>query len=179
MRVLAPSSAQELQVMLHDAMSLADEGPVAIRYPRGTAVNVAEHDVGTGLRARRTVEGTGPVCILAVGKMLGNAEKAAGQLISRGIDATVWDVRCCAPLDPGMIADAARHRVVMTIEDGIREGGIGMSIADRVHEIDPTVAVHVLGVPTRFIPQAKSESIFVQLGLDVDGLTTAILAAVS
>ncbi len=53
MRVLAPSSAQELQQMLHDATSLADGGPVAIRYPRGQARDVAEHEVGVGLRARR------------------------------------------------------------------------------------------------------------------------------
>ncbi len=53
MRVLAPSSAQELHQMLHDAMSLADGGPVAIRYPRGQARQVGEHDVGVGIRARR------------------------------------------------------------------------------------------------------------------------------
>ena len=96
-----------------------------------------------------------------------------------GIEATVWDVRCCAPLDPSMIADAASHCVVVTLEDGIREGGIGMSIADRVHEISPLTAVHVLGVPTRFIPQARSEDIFTQLGLDVDGIIAAVHAALS
>ena len=53
MRVLAPSSAQELQVMLHDAIELADEGPVAIRYPNGTAPQVGEHEVGVGLHARQ------------------------------------------------------------------------------------------------------------------------------
>ena len=53
MRVLAPSSAQELQQMLGDAMDLADGGPVAIRYPRGQARNVSEHEVGVGIRARR------------------------------------------------------------------------------------------------------------------------------
>jgi 1-deoxy-D-xylulose-5-phosphate synthase len=55
MRVLAPSSAQELQQMLHDAMTLADEGPVAIRYPKGTARNVDDTNVGSGLNARRQV----------------------------------------------------------------------------------------------------------------------------
>src|SRR5829696_3346278 len=54
MRVLAPSSAQELHQMLHDAIELADSGPVAIRYPRGTAHTVGEHEVGVGLRARLT-----------------------------------------------------------------------------------------------------------------------------
>src|SRR6187402_2324795 len=80
MRVLAPSSAQELQVMLHDAMELADSGPVVIRYPRGNARQVGEHEVGVGLHARRTREGDGGVCILAVGKLVGAAEKAAATL---------------------------------------------------------------------------------------------------
>ena len=80
MRVLAPSSAQELQQMLHDAMGLADGGPVAIRYPRGQARNVGEHEVGVGIRARK-VRAAGrsadAVCILAIGKLVEAAEKAA------------------------------------------------------------------------------------------------------
>ena len=173
MRVLAPSSAQELQVMLHDAMSLADEGPVMIRYPRGAARQVGELEVGTGLSARRQRSGD-DVCVLAVGRMLAAAEKAADVLAAEGRSITVWDVRSCAPLDPEMIADAARHRAVVTIEDGVREGGIGMSIADRVHGITPTTHVEVLGIPTRFIPQAKPDRILAQLGLDADGVVAAI-----
>ncbi|MEO6126241.1 MAG: transketolase C-terminal domain-containing protein, partial [Ilumatobacteraceae bacterium] len=174
MRVLAPSSAQELQVMLHDAMSLADEGPVMIRYPRGAARQVGELEVGSGLSARHQREGDGSVCILAVGRMLSAAEKAADTLAGEGRSITVWDVRSCAPLDPVMIADAARHGAVITIEDGVREGGIGMSIADRVHTIAPTTRVDVLGIPSRFIPQAKPDRILAQLGLDADGLLAAI-----
>ena len=112
MRVLAPSSAQELHQMLHDAVTLVDEGPVVIRYPKGSARQVDELQVGHGLQARRLRSGDDSVCILAVGKMVGAAEKAADQLAAAGIDATVWDVRCCAPLDPEMIADAARHAAV-------------------------------------------------------------------
>ena len=125
MRVLAPSSAEELAVMLHDAVSLADEGPVMLRWPRGAAHHVGEHEVGVGLRGRRTRSGDGSIAILAVGKMLVDAQHAAEALAANGIDATVWDVRCCAPLDPEMIADAASHRVVVTAEDSIRDGGIG------------------------------------------------------
>src|SRR5690606_2088387 len=73
MRVLAPSSAQELQQMLLDALSLADSGPVAIRYPRGAARIVAEHEVGSGLQARCVLPSPGDpadtVCVLAVGKL--------------------------------------------------------------------------------------------------------------
>ena len=170
MRVLAPSSAQELQQMLHDAVGLAESGPVMIRYPKGAARQVAEGDVGSGLEALQLRSGDGSVAILAVGKMVGTALKAADQLRARGVEATVWDVRSCAPLDPRMCDDAARHQRVITIEDGIREGGIGMSIATEIHGRNERCLVEVLGVPTKFLPHAKPDRLLTQLGLDADGI---------
>ena len=179
MRVLAPSSAQELQQMLSDAMHLADAGPVAIRYPRGQARHVAEHDVGVGIRARRTRVAAGDpadaVCILAIGKLVEAAEKAADALAADGHGVTVWDVRCCAPLDEDMLADAARHRAVVTCEDGIRDGGIGTTIEDRIGAIDPAVPVTVLGLPTAFIPHdGRPERILARYGLDADGIQATV-----
>jgi 1-deoxy-D-xylulose-5-phosphate synthase len=177
MTVLAPSSAQELQQMLHDAIGLAESGPVAIRYPKGQARQVPEHEVGRGIEASRLVEGDGQVCLLAVGKLVAAALKAAQVLATEGIRATVWDVRCCAPLDPRMILDAARHGLVVTCEDGIRDGGVGMTMADQVHHAcgtDPLPHVEVLGVPTRFIPQAKPDRILAALGLDADGIAATV-----
>ncbi len=173
MRVLAPSSAEELQVMLHDAISLADDGPVVIRWPRGSAVHVGEHEVGAGLSARRERAGDGSLCILAIGKMLADAQKAADALADAGIAATVWDVRSCAPLDPEMIADAATHGAVLTVEDGVRDGGIGMTIADQVHALAAAVPVHVLGIPSAFIPQGSADRILARMGLDADGIVAA------
>jgi len=175
MRVLAPSSAQELAQMLHDATTLADAGPIAIRYPRGAARQVSEHEVGSGLAARKAVTGSGSVCIVAVGKMLDTAEKAAATLAAGGVEVTVWDARCCAPLDPDMIADAAAHDRVITIEDGIRDGGIGMSVADAVCSIDQSTHVDVLGLPTKFIPHdPKPDAILSRFGLDVDSLVSLV-----
>jgi 1-deoxy-D-xylulose-5-phosphate synthase len=173
MRVLAPSSAQELHQMLADAVSLADAGPVVIRYPKGTARQVDADDVGSGTSARRLRQGDGSLCVLAVGKLVGTALKAAEQLAGEGIDATVWDVRCCAPLDPTMIEDATRHGGVLTVEDGIREGGIGTSMADAIGAIAPEIPVSVLGVPTRFIPQGRPDAILAALGLDADGIAAS------
>ena len=171
MRVLAPSSAQELAQMMHDAVSLTDAGPVAIRYARGAARQVAEHQVGSGLSARRVRSAddpSGAVCIVAVGKLLENAEAAADRAVEAGHDVTVWDARCVAPLDPEMIADAARHAKVVTVEDGIRAGGVGMSVADLVGAIDPAVPVEVLGLPTQFIPHdPQPRNIHARFGLDV------------
>jgi 1-deoxy-D-xylulose-5-phosphate synthase len=176
MRVLAPSSAQELAQMLHDAVELADEGPVAIRYARGAARQVTEHEVGMGLRARHVVSADDTtVCVIAVGKMLETAEKAAARLAESGVAVDVWDARCCAPLDADMLAAAASHAAVVTIEDGIREGGIGMSIADQVTSLDPATRVTVLGLPTKFMPHdPKSANLHARFGLDVDGLVAAV-----
>ncbi|MEZ5296466.1 MAG: transketolase C-terminal domain-containing protein [Ilumatobacteraceae bacterium] len=73
--------------------------------------------------------------------MVDFAEKAAARLDEAGVDCTVWDVRSCAPLDPAMIADAATHRAVVTVEDGVRGRGIGMTIADQIGAIASAVPV--------------------------------------
>ncbi len=174
MRVLAPSSAQELQQMLEDAVSLADDGPVVIRYPRGSARQVPDTEVGVGLLARKARQGDGSVCLLAVGRMLEMALKAADELAATGIEATVWDARSCAPLDPAMIADAATHRGVVTIEDGIRDGGIGMMMFDQIGAITPELPVEVLGVPTQFIPHGDPKQILARFGLDPAGIVGSV-----
>ena len=186
MRVLAPSSTQELQQMLSDAISLADTGPVAIRYPKGLARNVDENDIGSGLQARKLVNGaTKSVCILAIGKMVGAALDAAETLKANNVDVTVWDVRSCAPLDQAMIADATQYDVVITAEDGIRDGGIGMTIENTINDLSRTSAGHkrpiiqVLGVPTTFVPTAKPNVILHQLGLDSEGIVAQVLRALS
>ena len=172
MRVLAPSSAQELQQMLDDATGLADSGPVVIRYPRGAARQVGENEIGHGLHARRDRQGS-DICILAVGRMFEHSLKAADALAAEGIEATVWDVRSCAPLDPEMIADAASHQAVVTVEDGIRAGGIGMAMFDEIGAIAPAVPVTVLGVPTQFVSHGDPKQIMARFGLDGPGIATA------
>ena len=186
MRVLAPSSTQELQQMLSDAIALTDTGPVAIRYPKGLARNVDENDIGSGLQARKLVDGpTKRVCILAIGKLVGAALEAAETLKASNVDVTVWDVRSCSPLDPAMIADAMQHDVVITAEDGIRDGGIGMTIENTINDLSRTSAGHkrpiiqVLGVPTTFVPTAKPNVILHQMGLDAEGIVAQVLRALS
>jgi 1-deoxy-D-xylulose-5-phosphate synthase len=181
MTVMAPSSAQELQQMLHDALDLC-AGPVAIRYARGQARQVPDREVGSGLRARRLRAGSDRVCVLAVGKLVGNAERAVALLAEQGIDATLWDVRIAKPLDPDMIADAGRHQLVVTVEDGIREGGVGALVLDEIdrhceeHDCVPP-RVEVLGLPLRFHPHGKPDQILHQLGLDAEGIARSTRAS--
>ena len=172
MTIFCPSSYQELQQMLRDAYDIAD-GPVAIRWPKTPAPSVAPEDVGFGLGARRLSAGH-DVCLIGVGKMLGAASTAARQLGEVGISATVWDPRAVKPLDVAMLDDAARHRLVVTIEDGLVEGGIGSTIACRLAAHDTTV--RALGVPTEFLPHGNPDAILAKLGLDADGIAGTVRA---
>ena len=177
MRVLAPSSAQDLQQMLRDAISLADTGPVVIRYPKGNARLVADSEVGFGLNARRMTTDAGKgLCILAVGKMVAAAETVVASLARENVPATLWDVRSCVPADDAMIRDAAQHRRVITIEDGVRDGGIGFLLADAITAVKPDAPpnIRVLGLPTKFIPHAKPDVILGKFGLDAAGLERTV-----
>jgi 1-deoxy-D-xylulose-5-phosphate synthase len=170
MTVFAPSSYQELQVMLAEALEL--DGPAVIRWPKTAARTSHEWEIGHGLKARRLRKGT-EVCILSVGKMLDVAEQAATLLEDEGVSVTLWDTRIVAPLDPSMIDDAAEHRVVVTVEDGLAAGGVGEAMRDAVHCAAPDVRVTVLGIPTRYLAHGKPDAILAQLGLDGPGIAGA------
>ncbi len=173
MTVLAPSSVQELEQMLHDAMDMTD-GPVAIRWPKTAARHIPDHEVGTGRRARRVRAGDGRVCLIGVGKLLEACEDAADRLAADGIAATVWDPRAVSPLDPEMITDAAGHSLVVTAEDGLRVGGAGSAVRDALAELPSSVPVRVLGVPIAYIPHGKPDAILAGLGLDGAGIATDV-----
>jgi 1-deoxy-D-xylulose-5-phosphate synthase len=196
MTIFAPSSAQEVPVMLDEALRLT--GPAALRWPKGPARQVAVTEVGSGLKARRLRAGS-EVCLLAIGRMVGAAEDAADALARHGITATVWDIRVAKPLDREMLADAARHRLVVSIEDGIRVGGVGSHIVDvltrqafsaasrdgdEARGIGPKPApiglpsVVVLGLPAEYIPHANAASILARFGLDGAAIARTVLRAV-
>jgi 1-deoxy-D-xylulose-5-phosphate synthase len=182
MTIFAPSSAQEVPVMLETALQLS--GPASIRWPRTAARHVPPDQVGDGLQARLVRRGDADapdsVCILAVGKMLEAAEEAAGILAADGIDVTIWDVRVVRPLDPQMLADAGKHKLVVTVEDGIRNGGAGAYITDTMADLfESRVAppVLVLGIPVAYIPHGEPDRILSQLGLDGPGIAADIAKA--
>ncbi len=119
------------------------------------------------------------LCIIAVGKMLDAAERAAHQLVASGVSVTLWDPRVVKPLDPEMLADAARHPCVLTVEDGVREGGIGNAIQDQLAEYtlgEPEPRVRVLGTPIAFLPHNKPDVILSELGLDPAGITASAIS---
>ncbi|MDQ4132566.1 MAG: 1-deoxy-D-xylulose-5-phosphate synthase [Actinomycetota bacterium] len=180
MTIFAPSSAQELKVMMAEALRITD-GPAVVRYPKGAAPQVGPGQVGSGLSGRKVREGP-DACILAVGKLLQAAEEAAALLERQGVSVSVWDVRVVKPLDGAMIADAAGHPLVVTVEDGVREGGAGTAIATAIASAHSGIdedrrppAVLVLGIPDEYVPQGRAVDILADLGLDGAGIAAATL----
>ena len=170
MTIFAPSSYEELLTMLDTAMGTTS-GPCAIRWPKTPAPRVSPGEVGTGLSARRVRPGE-DVCLIGIGKMLAAACEAADILERDGVSCSVWDPRVVKPLDPVMIDDASRHGLVVTAEDGLRAGGIGQAIRDRVDSTGSTSRVATIGIPTVHMPHGKVEALLARYRLDAAGIVS-------
>jgi 1-deoxy-D-xylulose-5-phosphate synthase len=180
MTVFAPSSAPEVEVMLAEALTL--DGPSVVRFPKTPAPWVAPGAVGSGLSARKVRSGDGSVCMLAVGKMVTAAEQAAELLATEGVELTIWDPRVVSHPDRAMVDDALGHGIVVTVEDGIRQGGAGMFLADAIRSAAPLGAappVLSLGIPRAYLAQGKPDRILATLGLDGPGLAATVLDALN
>ncbi len=181
MSVFAPSSAAEVPAMLETALAL--DGPSLIRFPKTPPPAVEAGQVGSGLRSRLVRRGDGSVCLLAVGKMLHAAGDAAALLSSQGIEATLYDVRVVAPPDEEMLASAASHSLVVTIEDGIRVGGAGTFLVDAMRSLPgltrPIPPVRTLGLPRAYIPQGRPDAILAGFGLDGPGIAASVAEAMA
>jgi len=106
---------------------------------------------------------------------------AADVLAGHGISATVWDPRIVQPPDPAMIEDASRHPLVVTIEDGLRNGGAGDNFRDKIESHlhatgadAKSCAIRVLGLPRTYVPHDKPAAILARHGLDSAGIVTEI-----
>lgn len=180
--VCAPSSPRELRAML--ATGLAHEGPFALRFPRGSAPATAGGVTGGSaaslpLGRIRVLRSGSDVALLAVGKMVQVATDAAEQLAAEGIDATVVDARFVKPLDPALVPLAARHRAVVTVEDGTVSGGFGSAVTELLAGSDAPRAVHRLGLPDDFIEHGDQSTLLRELGLDAGGIARACRGALS
>jgi 1-deoxy-D-xylulose-5-phosphate synthase len=169
--IFAPSSVDEIPVMMETALSLT--GPAALRFPK-TAPQPTDGKVGRGLHAREIVRGDGSLCVLAVGKMTGNALVALDLLEGDSGRVTLFDVRVLPP-DPEMIDVALGHDRVITIEDGTRHGGAGAlmvsALRSRAQELgQPFPNTRILGVPRAYLQHHHPDALLRELGLDGDGL---------
>ena len=174
--VMAPADENELQHMLHTALS--HHGPVVLRYPRGNGEGVALEpdfrrlEIGRGTVLR---EGT-DVLLLPIGNRVGPALAAAARLEAQGIDAAVINPRFLKPLDSDLIADwAARTGRVVTVEDNCVQGGFGSAVLEALNERGLHLPVRRLGYDDRFIEHGPQAVLWRAAGIDADGIARSVL----
>jgi 1-deoxy-D-xylulose-5-phosphate synthase len=179
--VMAAADEAELAHMVSTAVAI-DDRPSAFRYPRGEGTGVAIPDFAEPLeigRGRVLREGSS-LAILSFGSRLPEALKAADLLAARGYPATVADARFAKPLDEDLILRLAReHEALITLEDGAR-GGFGGFVLHLLAErgvLDRGLKVRTLTLPDLFQDHDKPEAMYVQAGLDAEGIVRAALGA--
>ena len=179
--VMAAADEAELVHMVATAVA-HDAGPIAFRYPRGNGSGIEMPERGSVLeigRGRVLQEGA-DVAILSLGAHLGPCVTAAAQLEAEGLSVTIADARFAKPLDTDLILRlAARHSVLITVEQGAR-GGFGAMVLHFLAEagmFDRGLRIRTLTLPDRFIDQASPDEMYAAAGLSAGDITAAALAA--
>ncbi|HHR5901843.1 TPA: 1-deoxy-D-xylulose-5-phosphate synthase [Providencia alcalifaciens] len=170
MVIMTPSDENECRQMLHTGYHY-QEGPTAVRYPRGAGTGaelmpLAPLEIGKGIVRRQGEK----VAILSFGTLLSNALEAAEQ-----INATVVDMRFVKPLDEALILEMANsHDMLVTLEENAIMGGAGSGVNEFLMKEKKVLPVLNLGLPDFFIPQGTQDELLADLGLDATGIVNAI-----
>ncbi|MGB3910444.1 MAG: 1-deoxy-D-xylulose-5-phosphate synthase [Pseudolysinimonas sp.] len=177
-RIAAPRDSTRLREQLREAVQI-DDAPTVVRFSKG--------NVGGDLdAARRTEDGVDvlreaahrDVLIVTVGPMAKLGLQVAERLAAQGIGATVVDPRWVIPVPASIINIARDYRLVVTIEDGIRVGGIGTRIRQELRAAGVDTAVDELGLPDKFLDHGDRAEILADVGLSDQQIARDIVAQV-
>lgn len=179
MVIMAPKDENELRHMLATAMEY-DDGPISLRYPRGSGLGVdcseALHTLPIG-RAERIRTGT-DVSLWAIGSMVSEAEKTAELLQEKGVSAGVVNMRFAKPLDTEMLFQDARDtHCIVTMEEGAVIGGVGEVLVQALNNhglLDKTLVLN-FGIPDEFISQGDRKLLLRDIGLTPELMADRIL----
>jgi 1-deoxy-D-xylulose-5-phosphate synthase len=186
--MMAPRDEAMLVHMLHTALR-HDDGPVALRYPRGNGVGVAlprrpeELEIGTG-EILRDAEGSGEggarVALLGYGTGVGKALEAAEILADHGISVTVADARFAKPIDAGLAAQlAAEHDLLVTVEEGVLAGGFGSAVWETLSDAGLAPRILRVGLPDRYVTHGAPKLLHEEVGFTGQRIAQRIEAAVA
>lgn len=178
--IAAPMNENELRNMMYTAQ-LPGGGPMVIRYPRGRSVNpdwkkpFQELPIGKG----RCLRNGKDVAILSIGHIGNTAMQAAELLSTLGIEVGVYDMRFVKPLDESLLHEVAKtYTNIVTIEDGVLEGGFGSAVLEFLADNGIELPVHRLGLPDMFITHGSLRQLHRECRIDVDALVETVNAIV-
>ena len=177
-QIAAPRDALRLREELREAVSVSD-APTVIRFPKG----VAETSIDAISRSKDGVDflyqsPAKDVLIVAIGSMAATALQTAELLRAQGIGATVIDPRWVVPVPKTVLDEAAKHRLVVTIEDGVKVGGIGTRIRQDMRTAQIDTALNEIGLPDEFLEHASRDEILERVGLTAKQIAHDVVAQV-
>ncbi len=189
--LMAPRDEAMLVHMLRTALEY-DDGPIALRYPRGEGTGVALPEqsvpipIGTGEILREAVPGEAPagagrrVALIGYGTGVLKALEAAAELDRHDIAVTVADARFAKPIDAGLMAQlAAEHDLLVTIEEGVLAGGFGTAVWETLNETGATPRILRVGLPDRYVTHGKPALLHEEVGYTGARIAERVVAAIS
>ena len=177
-RIAAPRDALRLREELNEAVAVSD-APTVIRFPKG----VAETSIDALKRSKDGVDylyqsPAKDVLIVAIGSMATIALQTADLLKAQGIGCTVVDPRWVVPVPKTVLEEASNHRLVVTIEDGVKVGGIGTRIRQDMRTAQIDTALNEIGLPDEFLEHASRDQILERVGLTAKQISHDVVAQV-
>jgi 1-deoxy-D-xylulose-5-phosphate synthase len=187
MVLMAPRDEAMLVNMLRTALTY-DDGPIALRYPRGEGVGVAlpaqPSVIAIGRGEILKEGGAGGevgrrVALIGYGTGVGKSLAAAEELAGSDIAVTVADARFAKPVDAGLIAQlAAEHDLLVTVEEGVLAGGFGSAVWETLSETGATPRILRVGLPDRYVTHGKPALLHEEVGFTAERIAERVEAAV-
>ncbi len=186
--LMAPRDEAMLVNTLHTAL-LYDDGPIALRYPRGegTGAELPQRpraiEIGTGEILREggaSAPAGGRVALIGYGSGVGKALEAAEELARNEIAVTVADARFAKPIDAGLMAQlAAEHDLLVTVEEGVLAGGFGSAVWETLNETGTTIPrILRVGLPDRYVTHGKPALLHEEVGFTGKRIAERVQAAI-
>jgi 1-deoxy-D-xylulose-5-phosphate synthase len=177
-RIASPRDETRLREQLAEAVAISD-APTVIRFSKGTVANelpaIRRLEDGVDVLHESPAK---DVLILTVGAMAETGIQVAKMLSDQGIGSTVVDPRWVIPVPKSIVKMAADHRLVVTIEDGIRVGGIGTRVRQDLRAAQIDTALSEIGLPDEFLEHASRNEILERVGLTAQSISREIVAQV-
>ncbi|MFJ9419112.1 1-deoxy-D-xylulose-5-phosphate synthase [Streptomyces sp. NPDC101227] len=180
LRLAAPRDAEQLRAQLREAVEVKD-APTVLRYSKGV-VGPAVPAVGKagGMDILRESKADRPdVLVVSVGALAPMCLEIADLLDKQGISTTVVDPRWVKPVDAALPGLAAKHRVVVTVEDNIRSGGVGSAIAQALRDAGVDLPLRDFGIPERFLDHASRKEVMAEIGLTAPDIARQVTGLVA
>lgn len=178
LRIAAPRDAATLRAELREAVAV-DDGPTILRFPTGSIAKDLPAVRRFGTVDVLAESARKDVLLVAVGAFAPLGVEVATRVAEQGYGVTVVDPRWIRPIPEDLVTLAGSHRLVVTVEDGVRAGGVGDALAKAMRDADLLVPLRDLGVPPVFQPHGTRAQILADLGLTAQDVARDVTGWVS